>query len=93
MKWTDARPRAGFVCNSCDGCECPACSRKTRPKAAVGPELSCYACIYPSNDNTIVTTTAAIRMRSFQEEAFGSDCEVASFIGTAPENYIGTTSD
>jgi hypothetical protein len=33
-----------------------------------------------------VTTTAAMSTRSFQEEAFGSDCEVANFIGLLPEN-------
>jgi hypothetical protein len=49
--------------------------------------------MYPNNDSTIVTTTAAMSTRSFQEEAFVSDCEVASFIGLLPENYIGTTSD
>lgn len=51
--------------------------------------------MYPNNDSTIVTTTAAMSTRSFQEEAeeFGSDCEVANFMKPPPENYIGTTSD
>lgn len=49
--------------------------------------------MYPSSDNTIVTTTAAMSTRSFQEEAFGSDCEVANFIRLLQQHYIGTISD
>ena len=49
--------------------------------------------MYPNSDNTIVTTTAAMSTRSFQEEAVVSDCEAASFIRLLPEKYIGTTSD
>jgi len=36
--------------------------------------------MYPSSDNTIVTTTAAISTRSFQEEPLRSDCKLANFI-------------
>lgn len=49
--------------------------------------------MYPSSDSTIVTTTAAMSTRSFQEEPLESDCEVANFIRLLPEKYIGTTSD
>jgi len=44
--------------------------------------------MYPSSDSTMVITTAAISTRSFQDELFGSDCEVANFIRLLLKHYI-----
>lgn len=50
--------------------------------------------MYPKSDNTIVTTTAIISTRSFQEGAFEPDCEIGGFIEQLPrtsaEHLINT---
>jgi hypothetical protein len=49
--------------------------------------------MYPNSDKTIVTMTARISMRSFQEELFGSDSGVENFIRLLLEKYVSRTSD